>query len=115
VVAGGLYMTSSVQTRRVRQAIADDSKPFKELFADQAFRKCFKNGFDPLEKAERCPRGFDADHPHIEWIKLRTCFVCKKLPTKEFTSEKLAENLALDFRQLLRLNELLQKAVDGDW
>ena len=34
---------------------------------------------------------------------------------KEFTSENLAEKLALDFRQLLRLNELLQKAVDGDW
>ena len=104
-----------MQTRRVRPAIADDSQPFKELFADKAFRRCFKNGFDPLEQAERCPRGFDPDHLDIDWIQLRTFFVCKKLTMKEFTSENLAEKLALDFRQLLRLNELLQKAVDGDW
>jgi len=32
IVAGGLYMASSLQTRRVRQAIADDSLPFKKLF-----------------------------------------------------------------------------------
>jgi len=115
VVAGGLYIASSVQTRRVRQAIADDSEPFKALFADKAYRRCFKNGFEALEKAERCPRGFDANHPDIDWIQLRTFFVSKTLTMKEFTSPKLAEKLALDFRQLLRLNALLQKALDGDW
>lgn len=38
VVAGGLYMTSSRQARRVRQAIADNSQPFKALFRDRAFK-----------------------------------------------------------------------------
>jgi len=115
VVAGGLYMTSSLQARRVRHAIADDSGPFKELFRDRAFKKRFKHGFEPMMKAQRCPRGFDADHPDIEWIKLKTFFVCKKLTTEEFSSQSLAQNLADDFRQLLRLNELLQKAVNGSW
>ncbi len=115
VVAGGLYMTRSLQARRVRQAIADDSEPFKELFRDRAFKKHFKHGFEPMMKAQRCPRGFDADHPDIEWIKLKTFFVCKKLTTAEFVSRNLARNLAGDFRQLLRLNELLQKAVNGSW
>jgi len=113
VVAGGLYMASSIQTRLVRQAIADDSEPFKKLFADKEFRKRFKSGFDPMAKAKNCPRGFNAGHPDIDWIKLRTFFVCKTLTIKEFSSNDLARNLADDFRQLLRLNEILEKAIEG--
>jgi len=115
VVAGGLYMTSSLQARRVRQNTADDSGPVKELFRDGAFNKHFRHGFDPMMKAQRCPRGFDADHPDIGWIKLKTFFVCKKLTMREFGSPNLAQNLAGDFRQLLRLNELLQQSVNGSW
>ena len=114
VVAGGLYMASSTQTRRIRQAIADDSKPFKKLFADKEFQKSFKTGFNPLMKGKACPRGFDADHPDIEWIKLKTFFVSKKLTMKELSSPELAANVVRDFRQLLRLNVLLDAAIDGD-
>ena len=114
VVAGGLYMASSTQTRRIRQAIADDSKPFKRLFADKAFQTSFKNGFDPLMKGKACPRGFNADHPDIEWLKLKTFFVSKKLTMEELNSPDLAHNLVRDFRQLLRLNALLDNAIDAD-
>jgi len=68
-----------------------------------------------MMKAQRCPRGFDPEHPEIEWIKLKTFFVSRKLTVKEFSSRNLASSLAEDFRQLLRLNELLQKAVNGSW
>jgi len=112
VVAGGLYMASSLQTRRVRQAIADNSEPFKNLFADKDFKKSFKSGFEPMVKAKKCPRGFDPDHPDIEWIKLKTFFACKTLTVKECSSRDLTDNLVRDFRQLLRLNEILQDAID---
>lgn len=113
VVAGGLYMASSLQTRRVRQAIADNSEPFKKLFADKDFKKSFKSGFEPLVKAQKCPRGFDPDHADIEWIKLKTFFVCKTLTVKEFSARDLTAHLVRDFRQLLRLNDILQNAIDG--
>lgn len=114
VVAGGLYMASSTQTRRIRQAIANDSTPFKKLFADKAFKSSFKSSFEPMMKGQKCPRGFDADHPDVEWIKLKTFFVCKKLTMKEFSSPDLPESLVREFRQLLRLNALLDAAIDGD-
>lgn len=113
VVAGGLYMASSTQTRCVRQAIADDSEPFKKLFADKEFEKSFKTGFNRMAVAKNCPRGFDADHPDIDWIKLKAFFVSKTLTTKQFSSPDLARNLASDFRQLLRLNEILDRAIEG--
>lgn len=106
-------MASSTQTRLVRQAIADDSEPFKKLFADKGFKKSFKSGLEPMAKAKNCPRGFDANHPDIDSIKLKTFFVRKTLTIKEFSSNDLARNLANDFRQLLRLNEILEKAIEG--
>ncbi len=113
VVAGGLYMASSLQTRRVRQAIAVDSVRFKKLFSDRDFKKSFKSGFEPMVKTRKCPRGFDPDHPDIEWIKLKTFFVCKTLTNNEFSSQDLSKNIVRDFRQLLRLNDILQDAIDG--
>ncbi len=68
-----------------------------------------------MEKAKRCPRGFDESHADIEWLKLKTFFVSKSLNDKQFTSSKLAINVANDFKQLLRLNKLLQDAIDGNW
>ena len=85
-------MASSAQTRRIRQAIANDSRPFKQLLASKAFRQSFKSGFEPMMKGQNCPRGFDADRPDIEWIKLKTFFVIKKLTMKEFSSAELAES-----------------------
>ena len=37
-VAGGLYKPKSHQIKRVRQMIADEPKPYHDLFADPAFR-----------------------------------------------------------------------------
>lgn len=108
VVAGGLYMATSTQTRRVRQAISDDPDLFKNLFADKHFKKSFKVGFDPMTKAVKCPRGFDPDHSAIEWLKLKTFFVSKKLTMAEFTSPDLAKDLVNDFKQILKLNQILE-------
>ena len=66
-----------------------------------------------MVKNQKCPRGFDPDHPDIEWIKLKTFFVCKTLTKNEFSSQDLSKNIARDFRQLLRLNDILQDAIDG--
>jgi len=108
-------MTSPPQARCVRQAIVRNAEPFKHLCRDTEFKKRFTHGFDPMTKATRCPRGFDAHHPDIEWIKLKTFSVSKVLSAKVVTSPELAHNVVGDFRQLLRLNALLQQAVDGSW
>jgi len=40
-------------------------------------------------------------------------FVCETLTNNEFSSQDLSKNIARDFRQLLRLNDILQDAIDG--
>lgn len=113
LVAGGLYMPSSKQMRALREAIAEDAQAFDRLFADKAFKKCFPGGFSDERISSRVPRGFDPAHPRMDWIRLQAFFVWKPYKRSEFTSAKFPSLVARDFRQILRLNELLDLAIRG--
>lgn len=108
IVAGGLFMPSGPQLKKVRSAIAADSKQFHRLFNDRDFKAQFKTGFILTNSSSRVPRGFEADHPDLDWIKLKNFLVQKKIPLNEFTSLALADHIVKDFKQLLRLNRLLE-------
>lgn len=111
VVAGGLFMPSGPQLKKIRNAIAQDAQPFHALFADPAFKARFETDFSREEIASRSPRGFDPEHPDMEWLKLKRFLVVKKLSNTEFFSPDLVPNVADDFKQLIRLNRLLEDAL----
>jgi uncharacterized protein (TIGR02453 family) len=111
VVAGGLYMPSSPQLKKVRTAISENAKPFHQLFKDPAFKSRFKTNFSQENATARMPRGFDPDHPDAVWLQLKAFLVLKKITKAEFTSKGLALSVTEDFKQLIRLNRLLEAAL----
>lgn len=113
LVAGGLYMPSSRQVRAIREAIANDASAFDRLFKTREFSKCFKGGFSRDRTATRPPRGFDPNHPRIDWLKLQAFFVWRSYKRREFLSPKFPDLVARDWKQILRLNELLDQAIAG--
>lgn len=115
LVAGGLWQPSSKQTRLIREAINQDAEPFHELFADKQFKSRFKDGFYLADMSSRVPRGFSEDHDDVNWLKLKKFVVYKKISMKDFSSPKFSEYLIADFKQALRLNQLLDKALNLEW
>jgi uncharacterized protein (TIGR02453 family) len=115
LLAGGLYMPSSRQTRSIREAIANDATAFSRLFATQAFASRFKGGFSDERISSRVPRGFDPLHPKMDWIRLQAFFVWRSYTQREFTSSGFAKLIAGDCAQILRLNALLEQATQGRW
>lgn len=111
VVAGGLFMPSGPQLKKVRSAIAQDAQPFHALFADPTFKARFSTDFSRQEVASRPPRGFDPNHPDLDWLRLKRFLVIKKLTPAEFTSRDLVPSVAEDFKQLIRLNRLLEDVL----
>jgi len=114
LIAGGLYMPSSRQLRSIREAIAEDAGAFDRLFTSKAFSKVFPGGFCREKTATRPPRGFDPQHPRMDWLKLQGYFVWKSYRPKEYSSPEFAEQVAKDFRQIVRLNDLLESVIHGD-
>ncbi len=115
LLAGGLYMPSSRQLKSIRQAIATHARPFERLFRSSAFSSRFPGGFSDERKSTRNPRGFDPDHPKLEWLKLQGYFVWRSYTRREYTGKAFGDLLVQDAKQILRLNSLLDQAIEGRW
>jgi len=106
--AGGLYMPSSRQVKQIRAWIAEDASALEKLLKDRKFRSRFKELGDE-RKLKTFPRGYPEDHPRIEWLKLTGWYVWRAVPKREFFSPRFHEILAGDWRQVLRLNAVLDR------
>ncbi len=113
LVAGGLYMPSSQQVRRIRESIANDASAFDQLFKTKTFSSRFPGGFSNERISQRTPRGFDPNHPRMEWLRLQAFFVWRAYTRKEFASREFPSLVAKDWKQILRLNRLLEKALQS--
>jgi uncharacterized protein (TIGR02453 family) len=113
LVAGGLYMPSSRQLRSIREAIAQDASAFDRLFASKSFARHFPGGFSRERIATRPPRGFDPAHPRIELLKLQAFFVWKPYKKRDFFSADFPRILAADCAEIIKLNALLDQAIQG--
>ncbi len=107
--AGGLYMSSHAQTKKIRQWIDANPKALMDLFKDKKFSKVYKTlGED--HKLKTKPRDYALDHPRIEWLKLTGFYVYRPIPKKEIFSPNFAEILIRDWREAIKFNNLLD-----DW
>lgn len=113
VLASGLWEPSSPQLKKIRRAIAADASAYHALFADKAFKACFPKGFHLRDQSVRVPRGFDPTHPDVDWLRLKKFVVLKKFTAKEFSSKNFGDAVIKHYRQGLRLNRLLDEAIDA--
>jgi len=55
------------------------------------------------DKLQRPPKGFDADHPHVEYLKLKSFFVWTEVDLAINAPEKLVPQLAQGFKDAFAL------------
>ena len=108
-VGGGIYMPSSDQLKKIRHAIAEQSKEFLSIVQSKTFKKTF----DKLEgeKLQRAPLGYPVDHPMIEWLKHKSFFTGVEWGEKECSSAKFVNSIMLVYKDLLPLIRFLNKAL----
>lgn len=104
--AGGLYMANAAQVKRIRHWIDSDPRELVNLFKDKTFGKLF-NELGDDHKLKTKPRDYPLDHKHIEWLKLTAYYVWRPIPKKELYSSELAHLVIRDWREAMRLNNLL--------
>ena len=115
LLCGGLYMPSSRQLRTLRERISENPAPFESLFADDSFAARFPEGFSDERISSRVPRGFDPNHSHLHWLRLQGFFAWRSYSKRQYAGVDFATLLVADARELLRLNDLLERALEGRW
>ena len=77
-LAGGLYMPQAADLLAVRKAIAADPKALPKIEKNAAFKKHLGK-IETHGRLKTSPKGFDADHPAIEYLRMKDFTVHQKI------------------------------------
>jgi len=111
LVAGGAYMPDGPQLLRIRRAIADDPRRFEAIVKAPSFRKHF-GGLNEDERLKNPPRGFDCDHPAMEWLKLKRYVAWSEAPVSKLGTKGLAAYVAEECKALHPFAAWLHEALE---
>ena len=89
IIGGGVWYGDGKQLASIRQEIDYNADQLLDIINQPEFKKYF----DGLEgdKLKRPPKGYDADHPHIELLKMKQWLVWRPITEKEYTSEGFSD------------------------
>ena len=108
LIAGGEYMPPADRLRAIRLQVIADASGFGKLLKNKKFKEAY--GDLQIEgQLTRPPKGFDADSPHIEYIKLKNFIVWKEQPLKKMLSDALEKELVTGFKDAYPLVSWLRQ------
>jgi len=109
-VGGGIYWPAPEILKKIRQEI-DYSGAELEAIANQPG---FKNHFGEIEgeRLKTSPKDYSKDHPHIEWLKLKSFVASRPLSDKELTASNLVNKVMESFSLMKPFNDFLANAVE---
>jgi len=108
--ATGKHMPDASELLKIRNAIAGNPKEFLKIVE----AKKFKDRFGDLhgERLSKPPKGFAADHPAIEYLKLKSCTVAEEFTEKAALSKDYPKLLTESFKAAHPLVVFLRKALN---
>lgn len=109
-VGGGMWMPEASQLKKIRQEIDYNFKEFQQIVLNQKFKSLFHQIEGP--KLIRAPKGYQEDHPALEYLKLKSFTVGVSLTDAQLCNKNAVE-LVLDvFRTMKPFIDFLNTALD---
>ena len=107
---GGLYVPPPEFLKNVRQEIDYNWKEFHKIISNKKFKSIFGDlSTEGDFKLSRPPKGYEADNPAIEYLKLKSWVALQPLTDADLTSKDLVKKVCTNFETLqpllLFLNE----------
>jgi uncharacterized protein (TIGR02453 family) len=107
-VAGGLYMPEAPDLAKTRQEIDYNLAEFEGILQHPDFHKQFGN-LSREDALSRPPKGYAADNPAVEHLKLKSFTASSPIPDKALTKPDLAKQVLTRFGALQPLVAFLNK------
>jgi uncharacterized protein (TIGR02453 family) len=97
LVAGGEYMPPNDRLKAIRQAIADDPPGFTKVLKNRKLKERYGDLQDE-GKLSRPPKGFDPEHPLIDYLKHKSYIVWTETSIKKKIPADLGKDLVAAFK-----------------
>ena len=107
---GGLWQPEPDKLIKVRRYISENGDELKKIVSDKRFRKTF-GALSEEDTLKRVPKGFEADHPHAEFLKLKSLIASKDLSGKEAVEKGFGQKIDRILHDLKPLNDYLHEAL----
>lgn len=109
-LAGGIWMPEAETLKKIRKEIDYSGAELEKIENDPEFKKLFK-GIEG-DKLKTSPRDYEATHPYIEYLKLKSFTVSTSISDHAIDSGKFI-TLALDgFGKMKPFNDFLGQAME---
>lgn len=109
--AGGVWMPPSDELKKIRQEIDYNAKSFHKVIDEKAFKKYF-GSLNDESKLSRPPKGYDASHPEVEFLKLNSFTVWHRLKDEEILSKKFVAEITKGAKLMKPFIQFLNTALD---
>jgi uncharacterized protein (TIGR02453 family) len=109
LVASGEYMPPADRLKAIRQHVVADAAGFSKVLKNKKLVECFGDLKDE-GKLVRPLKGFDADAPHIEYIKMKSFIVWNEANLKKKLPDDLSKEIAAGFKNAYPLVAWLREA-----
>ncbi|POY35648.1 TIGR02453 family protein [Solitalea longa] len=108
--AGGYWMPEAEHIKAIRQEIDYNTHDFKVIIEAKAFKQYF-NKLDEEGKLKTAPKGYPADHPEIELLKLKSFTVSNELDQKALLGKNAVEQVVNVWKEVYPFNQFLFNAI----
>jgi uncharacterized protein (TIGR02453 family) len=114
-IAGGIWCPEVSELKQIRKEIEFFHDDLEKIVANKNFKKEFveitREENNMLKKA---PKGFDPEHPAIEFLKMKSFTASAKIDDKLFTHPEFAKTIAAKLIVLKPLNDYLMRAIETE-
>lgn len=112
-IGGGLWSPSAENVKKVRQEIDYNWPEFESIIHSKHFQKTFGTlERDKDQVLQNPPRGYEKDHPAIEYLKLKSWVVSQNISDKELMKNGVLKQIATSFKTLSPFLHFLNRALD---
>ena len=114
-IAGGLYCPEAEDLKKIRKEIAFFYDDLEAILQEKNFKKEF-NDFDRNETnvLKNPPRGYEKDHPAIEFLKLKSFEASQRFDISEVLKKDFVATMSEKLITLKPLNDFINRAVTTD-
>lgn len=114
-IAGGFYCPEAEDLKKIRREIAYFYEDLDEILANKNFKKVF-NDFDRNETnvLKNPPRGYEKEHPAIEYLKLKSFETSQKFGIEEILEPDFVSRMSQKLILLKPLNDFMNRALTAE-
>ncbi|TDE45936.1 DUF2461 domain-containing protein [Flavobacterium rhamnosiphilum] len=114
-IAGGLYCPEAEDLKKMRKEIAYFHDDLEAILDEKNFKKEFKD-FDRNEKnmLKNPPRGYEKEHPAIEFLKLKSFESSQRIDIAEVTKKDFVATMSKKLIALKPLNDFINRALTSE-